>query len=159
VHFGWVKGHMVIEGNVLLDRLAKEAAEEEGPVVYNKIPRDVIVTSEKDMGLHMWEQQRMDTGKGAVTKDFFSSVKNRLQQKSNIPRLNNNTNNTWENKYLYRLGIIDNPMCACEEEEQIVEHLIFKCKELSNKRDEKIQQIKSLVKIGRQRMKHLQKII
>ena len=53
-----------------MDRLEKEAAVEEGPVVYNKIARDVIVTREKDKGLHIWEQQWMDTGKGAVTKVF-----------------------------------------------------------------------------------------
>jgi len=80
VHFGWVKGHVVIDGNELVDRLAKEAAVEEGPVVYDNIPRDVIVTRGKDKGLHMWEQQWMDTGKGAVTNAFFPSVRNRLLQ-------------------------------------------------------------------------------
>ena len=70
VHFGWVKGHAGIEGNDLVDRLANEAAVEEGPVVYDKIPRDVNVTSEKNKGLHTWEQQWMGTGKGAVTKVF-----------------------------------------------------------------------------------------
>jgi len=53
----------------------------EGPVVYDKMPREVTVTREKDDGLHMWEQQWMDTGKGAVTKAFFPSVRNRLLQK------------------------------------------------------------------------------
>jgi ribonuclease HI len=33
IHFGWVKGHAGIEGNELVDRLAKEAAVEDGPVV------------------------------------------------------------------------------------------------------------------------------
>ena len=70
VHFGWVKEQAGIEGNELVDRLAKEASVEEGPVVYDKIPRDVIVTREKDKGLHIWEQQWIDTGKGAVTKVF-----------------------------------------------------------------------------------------
>jgi len=45
--------------------------------------------------------------------------------------------------YLYRFGLIDNPMCPCEEEEQTVDHLICKCKKLSNQRNEMIQQIKS----------------
>jgi len=36
VHFSWVKGHAGIEGNELVDRLAKEAAVEDGPVVYDK---------------------------------------------------------------------------------------------------------------------------
>jgi len=53
-----------------VDRLAKEAAVEDGPVVYDKIPKKVIVTSEKGHGLQMWEQQWMDTRKGAVTKAF-----------------------------------------------------------------------------------------
>jgi len=57
VHFGWVKGLAGLEGNGLVDRLAKEAAVEDGPVVYDKISNEVIVTREKDHGLQMWEQQ------------------------------------------------------------------------------------------------------
>jgi ribonuclease HI len=33
IHFGWVKGQAGIEGNELVDRLAKEAAMEDGLVV------------------------------------------------------------------------------------------------------------------------------
>ena len=33
MHFGWVRGHTGIEGNELVDKLAKEAALEDGPVV------------------------------------------------------------------------------------------------------------------------------
>jgi len=57
VHFGWVKGHAGIEGNELVERLAKEAAIEDGPVVYEKIPKGVIVSRLKDHGLQMWEHQ------------------------------------------------------------------------------------------------------
>jgi len=71
IHFGWVKGHAGIVGNELVDRLAKEAAVEDGPVVHDKVPREVIVTREKDNGLHMWQRQWTDTGKGALTKAFF----------------------------------------------------------------------------------------
>jgi len=39
VHFGWVKGQAGIEGNELVDRFAKEAAVEDGPVVYDNIPK------------------------------------------------------------------------------------------------------------------------
>ena len=38
IYFGWVRGHAGIEGNELVDKLAKEAAVEDGPVVYDKIP-------------------------------------------------------------------------------------------------------------------------
>ena len=44
MHFSWVKGHAGIEGNELVDRLAKEAAVEDGPVVYDKMLREVIIT-------------------------------------------------------------------------------------------------------------------
>jgi hypothetical protein len=71
IHFGWVKGHAGIEGNDLVDRLVKESAVEDGPVVYNKIPREVIITREKEIGLHMWQQQWTNTGNGAVIKAFF----------------------------------------------------------------------------------------
>ena len=53
VHFGWEKGHAGIEGNELVDRLAKEAAVEDGPAVYDKMPREVILTQQKEIGLHM----------------------------------------------------------------------------------------------------------
>jgi hypothetical protein len=37
-----------IEGNELVDKLAKEAAVENGPVVYDKIPREVLITQVKE---------------------------------------------------------------------------------------------------------------
>jgi hypothetical protein len=45
--------------------------------------------------------------------------------------------------YLYRIGLTDNPMCLCEDKEQTVDHLIFKCKKLRNQRNEMIKQIKN----------------
>ena len=48
--------------------------------------------------------------------------------------------------YLYRLGLTDNWMCPCEEEEeQTVDHLIFKCKKLRNQIEEMIRKIKNTV--------------
>ena len=38
IHFHWVKEHAGIEVNELVDRLAKEAAMEDGPVVNDKMP-------------------------------------------------------------------------------------------------------------------------
>jgi ribonuclease HI len=70
MHFGWVRGHAGIEGNELVDKLAKEAAAEDGPVVCDKIPREVFITRVKENGLNMWQQQWTNTGEGAVTKAF-----------------------------------------------------------------------------------------
>jgi hypothetical protein len=80
--------------------LAKEAAVEDGPVVYDKMPREVILTQQKENGLHMWQRQWTDTVEGAVTKVFFPSVRNRTRQISCIPRTDDNANRTWENKII-----------------------------------------------------------
>jgi hypothetical protein len=45
--------------------------------------------------------------------------------------------------YLHRFGLIDNPKCPCEEEEQTINHLIFHHKILHNQRNEIIKQIKN----------------
>jgi ribonuclease HI len=48
MHFGWVRGHAGIEENELVQKLAKEAAVEDGPAVYNKILREVLITRVKE---------------------------------------------------------------------------------------------------------------
>ena len=53
-HFGWIKGHVGIEGNEMVDKFAKEAPLKDGPIPYAKIPREVIMTREKENGLNMW---------------------------------------------------------------------------------------------------------
>jgi len=146
MHFGWVKAHAGIEGNELVDRLVKEAAVEDGPTVYDRIPRETIVMREKENGLWMWQQQWTNVRKGAVTKAFFPSLRNRLQQKIPIfPKFT--TMVTGQGKlrsYLHRCGLTDNPMCPCkEEEEQTTDHLIFQCQKLRNQRNEMVKQIKN----------------
>ena len=86
-----------------------------------------------------------ERGEGAVTKTFFPSVRNRLRQK--IPLFPEfvamTTGHEKLRSYLYRFGLIDNPMCPCEEEEQISDHLIFKCNKLSKQRKEMIKEIQN----------------
>jgi len=98
----------------LVDKLAKEAAVEDGPVVYDKTPREVIVTRQKENGLDMWQQQCTNTRKGAVTKAFFLSVRNRLQQKIPLfPEFKTLTRGHGKlRSYLHRFGLTDNPMCT-----------------------------------------------
>jgi len=79
-----------------VDRLAKEVAVEDGPVVYDKIPKEVIVTREKDDGLQMWEQQWMDTRKGGSYKSFFPiSEKEANTEYTDISGVNYYANRTW----------------------------------------------------------------
>ena len=93
---------------------------EDGPVVYDKMSREVIITREKENALHTWQRQWTNMGKGAVTKAFLLSVRNRLRQKIPI-FLEFTTMVTGHGKlksYLHRYGLTDNPMCQCEEEEE-----------------------------------------
>jgi hypothetical protein len=72
----------------MVDKLAKETAVEDRPVVYDKMPRELLITRVKENGLNMWQQQWTNTGKGAVTKAFFPSVRNRLHTHMNdLPKL------------------------------------------------------------------------
>jgi len=97
MHFGWVKAHVGIEGNELVDRLAKEAAMEDGPIVYDRIPRETIATREKENEFRMWQQQWTNARKGAVTKAFFHVSEEQITtENSNIPRVYDNGNGTWE---------------------------------------------------------------
>ena len=54
----------------MVDKLAKEAAVEDG-LVYDKIPREVLITRVQENGLHMWQEQWTNTVKGVVTDAFF----------------------------------------------------------------------------------------
>ena len=146
MHFGWVKGHSGIEGNAMLDRLAKAAAVEDGPVVYDKISREAIMTRVRENGLQLWQQKWTNTGKGAVTKAFYPAVRHRLRQKIPVaPEFTSMvTGHGKLRSYLYRFRLTDNPTCPCEEaEDQTTDHLIFRCKKLHNQRTEFIKEIKN----------------
>jgi hypothetical protein len=60
----------------MADRRAKEAATEDaGERVYNKIPRETIITQRKEGVLRKWQGQWSSSTKGAVSKLFFPHIK------------------------------------------------------------------------------------
>jgi ribonuclease HI len=99
MHFGGVKGHAGIAGNELVDRLAKAAAVEDGPVVYDKIPREVIITREKEIGTSDVATAVDECGEAGSDQSFFPVSKElTTTENSYIPRVYNNGNRTWETK-------------------------------------------------------------
>ena len=76
VFCNWVKAHVGRKGNEMADRLAKKAATEHiGEIIYDKTPRETIITERKLKGLAKWQEQWADSTKGAVSKLFFPIIK------------------------------------------------------------------------------------
>ncbi|KAJ4432672.1 hypothetical protein ANN_21295 [Periplaneta americana] len=136
IHFAWVKAHVGLAGNELADHLAKQAASNELPVSFDRIPVSDIMRELQEESVVKWESEWQNTINGAVTKSFFPSVKERLRV--NIP-LNGEvttflTGHGKTDAYLYRFKLRDNPSCACGAEEQTVDHHLFECPKLDKER-------------------------
>ena len=71
-----MKAHSGIEGNEVVDSLAKEAAqdEEDRNYVYDRIPVSAIASSVKEEGLKKWQAQWNRAVKGAICRSFFSKL-------------------------------------------------------------------------------------
>jgi hypothetical protein len=147
IHFGWVKANTGIEGNELADKLAKEAAEDDGElkVVYNRIPITTVATELKKEGLTKWQRQWESTDKGVLCRSFFLTVEQRLKLK--IPMTSDFTaivSGLGKTKsYLHRFKLIDNPMCPCIGGAQSSEHLIYDCEIIEIQRKTVKHQIKT----------------
>jgi hypothetical protein len=126
-HFGWIKGHWGLEGNEMVDKLAKEAALKDGPITYNKIPITSVATELKKGGLLKWQRQWEGTTKGALCRSFFPTVEQRLKVKLLIsPEFTALVTGHGKTKaYLYRFKLTDSPTCPCNEGAQTPEHLIY----------------------------------
>ncbi|KAJ4446270.1 hypothetical protein ANN_12964 [Periplaneta americana] len=103
----WVTAHVGILGNEMADRLAKQTAiEDDWEIAYNKIPRDTILTEEREKTLRKWQEQWTISTKGAITKSFFPSIKNRLKIKLPIGAEFTSivTGHGFTRSYLHRIG-------------------------------------------------------
>jgi len=136
--FNWVKAHVGIQGNKMADRLAKKAATEDiGEIVYDKMPRETIITEEKENGLTKWQEQWTSPTKGAVRKLFFPNIKQRM--KTMIPISAEFTaivtGHSLTRPYLHIFKFIPNSTCPCRrKEEQAINHITLNCKQLENER-------------------------
>ena len=128
--FSWVKAHNDKLGNELADQLAKEAACDNNlQTTYHKYPKSAVKRELKCMGLQKWQSEWDNTNKGALTKIFFPTIKERLtkQLQMNLTLLTVVTGHGKIRSYLNRFKIIDDPTCSCQMGSQSTERLIREC--------------------------------
>ena len=64
----------------MADRLAKKAATDDaGELVYDKIPRETVITEGKKIEITKWHEQWTSSTKGAVSKLFFPYTNERMK--------------------------------------------------------------------------------
>jgi hypothetical protein len=96
------------------------ATEDIGGIVYDKIPRETIITDRKENGLTKWQEQWTSSTKEAVSKLFFPYIKERM--KTVIPISAECTamvtGHGLTRSYLCRFKIIPNSTCPCTLKEE-----------------------------------------
>ena len=142
----WVKGHMDIEGNEMVDKAAKEATGGESSEVLslptllatNPLPVSVSV-SKQDYGawLHerwheIWKRSPCHVRISKVDPSLPSNKFQKLMvecsraQASLIIQLR--TGHVLLNAYLHRISKLDQPLChLCERGDKTVHHYLFDC--------------------------------
>lgn len=142
ITFTWIKAHVGHHGNELADKLAKEAAGK-GVASYSKIPLCEIAHQLREKSLKQWQTQWDRTTKASITKEFFPSVKDRLDTKIKLtPHFTVFVTSHGRTKsYLHRFKIIESPDCPCGGGSQTIDHLIYDCSILQEERERLIGKI------------------
>jgi hypothetical protein len=128
IQFCWVKAHAGIRGNELADTPAKEAAmNADITECYKKVPKSVVLSELSEISVEKWQREWGQTTKGAITKEYFLVVAERLQMKINITQ-NFTTMVTGHGNirsYLHGFKIIETPTCPCGTTAQTIDHFVI----------------------------------
>ncbi|PSN35850.1 hypothetical protein C0J52_23452 [Blattella germanica] len=129
----------------MADNLAKQAANNQNiEIIFSKIPKSTIVTEIEELGMQQWQASWNETTKGATTKSFLPSIKERL--KITLPPTPEFTafitGHGRTRSYLHRFHIIDDPTCTSGRGQQTVNHLIYECADTSQQRTSLIREVR-----------------
>jgi hypothetical protein len=83
-----------------------------------------------EQSVKQWQNERDSSSKGAITKSFFSKIKDRSKLRINsTPNFTAIVTGHGNIKtYLYKYKIIESPRCSCKDGDQSVDHILFDCK-------------------------------
>jgi len=85
IQFCWVKAHVRIQGNELANTLAKEAATNADITeCYKNVPKSVVISELGEISIEKWQREWDQTTRGAITKEYFPVVAEKLKMKINI---------------------------------------------------------------------------
>jgi hypothetical protein len=110
---------------------------------YKKVPKSVVMSELTEMSIQTWQRQWDQTTKGAITKEYFPVVNERL--KMNIKCTPNLTTIITGHgnirSYLHRFKLINSPTCACGNSEQTIDHILYSCEIINRERDSLISRV------------------
>ncbi len=159
----WTPGHAEVAGNEEADRLAKEAAKEaaeitsDAHITYTK--QDIRKAAKEHVNL-IW-QQRWDTSeRGRFLYRFqpqvdCKTVKDFPSRKKYIVINNLRSGFAKLNDYCHKLNITDNPLCACGQSRETVEHYMLECELYQEARERLVHDIFLLSGIHRLQLETL----
>jgi len=118
--------------------LAKEATTNADLIdSYKKIPKSVVMSELSEISVETWQREWDLTTKGAITKEYFPVVADRLSMNINItPNLKTIiTGHGNIRSYLHRFKIMDTPACACGSSDQTIDLMLYECALINQERD------------------------
>lgn len=135
----WVPGHYSAYGNELADVYAKESRDEldvNTTSLSLMEAKSILKSTAKEQGKKYW----VASEKGSATRRFFDTfLQLALVSKLSLtaPTVQFLSGHHRLKSFLfhkYNLG--DSPMCDCREEEEIIDHYLFRCNKYINIRQE-----------------------